>query len=295
MLSRAFPLLILPLFFVSSACAHGLTGLRRGDDLREVTPAEVVRRIPPGSVLILGENHGLAAHRDQHLTLLRGLRDGGHRVSVGLEFFPFPFQPLVDEWRQGRFPEALFLERIQWGRTPFEFYRPQAEFPRLEEGSRTWALNSPPGLSSRLVKVGLEGLSAAERAHLPPRFSLGRESYRRRFLEMMPHLPDPSVGERYFLAQSLWDDTMAWRAVEFLRQNPGQTLVIVVGEFHVQYGGGLPDRLRARAPGVGVFTLSQLNVSGWSSDEIAAAVRPSPRDGVRAHWVWVSESPVASP
>ena len=59
--------LVLP-FFVSlttftSSIALG-SDLLDGKTLQPVLPDAVVHSIQPGSVLILGENHGLAAHRD---------------------------------------------------------------------------------------------------------------------------------------------------------------------------------------------------------------------------------------
>jgi uncharacterized iron-regulated protein len=90
----------------------------------------------------------------------------------------------------------------------------------------------------------------------------------------------------YFAAQSIWDDTMAWRAVEFLKLHPEQTLFIIVGEFHVQYGGGLPDRLRARGL-KNVISLSLVNVDGMSADEEKVATEPT-ADGPRADFIWIS-------
>lgn len=224
------------------------------------------------------------------MILLQALREAGHRVSVGLEFFPASAQADVDAWRDGDLSETDFLERIAWGQPSFDFYRDQALFPRLGEDSRTLALNASRALTSRVAKVGIEGLNASERAHLPPGFTLGRESYRARFLALMPHLPNPQAGERYFAAQSVWDDTMAFHGAEFLTKAPDQTLVVIVGDFHVQYGGGLPDRLRARTQ-VPVVTVSQVDLTGLSPSDAAEALAPDALYGVRADFVWGAESP----
>lgn len=275
----------------TTACAHPIAGLKRGADLQPVTLEEIAREVPPGAVLVLGENHGVGLHRDQHLQVLQALRQAGHKVSVGLEFFPLAFQNQVDRWRGGLMTEADFLTAIGWSGTPFEFYRDQALFPNLGEGSRTLALNASRSLTSRVAKVGLEGLTPAEKAELPPGFQLGRASYRERFLAAMGggHLPSPEVGDRYFAAQSIWDETMAWAATDFLSKGTGQTLVIVVGEFHVQYGGGLPDRLRARTTAP-VFTLSQVDLKELSPEEALEAITPHAKYGPRADFVWAAES-----
>jgi uncharacterized iron-regulated protein len=249
---------------------------------------EAFQNIPQGSIVVLGENHGYAVHQAQHIAVLDTLRALGHKVSVGLEFFTYTEQNLVNDYRAGRLSEVDFLSAIKWGSPSYSFYRSQALFPNLADGSMTWALNAPRALTSKVAKTGLGSLTPAESALLPPNFSLGRDSYRERFLAMMPHLPSPEAGERYFAAQSIWDDTMAWRAQEFISQHPGQTLVIVVGEFHVQYGGGLPDRLRARLPNTRIVTLSQFNTYGLTEAEILNETRPSYDYGPRADLVWLA-------
>ena len=123
---------------------------------------------------------------------------------------------------------------------------------------------------------------------MPPNFSAGRDSYRERFYSLMPHLPNPEAANRYFLAQSIWDDTMAWNATNFIAANPEQVLVIIVGEFHVWYGGGLPDRIHARAPQVPVLTFSQVNTLDMSDKDIAAAIQVSPTEGPRSDYLWLA-------
>lgn len=280
--------LFISLLLFSGAAHAQNAGIFDGTSLTSVTLAEAFQSVPQGSIIVLGENHGYAVHQAQHIAVLDTLRSQGHKVSVGLEFFTYTEQNLVNDYRAGRLSEPDFLAAIKWGSPSYDFYRAQALYPDLSEGSLTWALNAPRSLTSKVAKTGLASLSPEESALLPPNFSLGRYSYRERFLAMMPHLPTPEAGERYFAAQSIWDDTMAWRAEEFMARHPGQTLVIVVGEFHVQYGGGLPNRLRVRLPNTMVVTLSQVNTYGLTDAEIQTEVRPSLTYGPRADLLWLA-------
>lgn len=121
---------------------------------------------------------------------------------------------------------------------------------------------------------------------MPPAFELGRASYKERFLNAAgAHC---RVPDNCFAAQSAWDDTMAWQAVRFVEQYPDHVLVVIVGEFHVQYGGGTPDRIRARKPSADILTLSQIWAEGLSKEEIAAELMPSVTEGPRADFIWVS-------
>lgn len=285
------------LFFSSMlilACAHAQTsGILRGSDLQPVELSDGLSQVTPGSVVIIGENHGFKEHQEQQVAVMQALRDMGLKVSVGMEFFTYTHQPLVDAYRAETLGEADFLEAISWGSPSFEFYRQQALFPNLAEGSETRALNAPRSLTGKVSKGGLEALTHEDWELMPPQFAAGRDSYKRRFLSMMPHLPNPAAGERYFLAQSIWDDTMAWQAVDFLRSHQDQVLVIVVGDFHVQFGGGLPDRIKTRAPELPVWTVSQVNTWGMTEEELAIEIAPSESEGPRADLLWLA--PAKSP
>ncbi len=276
-----------------SACAHAQsTGIFRGSDLQKVELREALRDVAPGSIVIIGENHGFKVHQQQQLDIMATLRSLGHKISVGMEFFTYTDQPHVNNYLSGQVSEESFLKAISWGGLSFDFYRDQTLFPDLREGSQTLALNAPRSITGKVAKGGMDSLSAEDRRLLPPQFTLGRDSYKERFLKMMPHIPSPEAGLRYFTAQSIWDDTMAWQASEFISRHPEQTLVIVVGEFHVQYGGGLPDRLRARSTAP-LLTVSQVNTHGLSEAEVAKEVQVSEEEGPRADLLWLA--PAESP
>ena len=76
--------------------------------------------------------------------------------------------------------------------------------------------------------------------------------------------------------------------MQFSQQHPEQVLVIVVGEFHVQYGGGLPYRITSRWPQAKIVTLSQIWADGYTDDDVKEALKPSDVEGPRADFIWVS-------
>lgn len=251
-------------------------GLQDGQG-KAVRLAEIVARAQPGQVLVVGEEHDNAQHDQQRMQLLRALKAAGLRVGVGMEFLEFPDQAQVNAYRAGQLLEADFLKAVRWGSFDFKYYRGPILF---NGGAGTRALNAPRELVAKLRKEGLGGLTNEEAALLPPQFTRGNDLYFERFLEAAGgHFKTPEAAERYFLAQSLWDDTMAFQTIEHLRRDPAQVFVIVVGGFHVQYGGGLPERLKARGH-KDVVTLMQL----------AAGADPTadPKYGPQGDYVWVA-------
>ncbi|MBX2994752.1 MAG: ChaN family lipoprotein [Bdellovibrionaceae bacterium] len=271
---------------VSAAAASSGT-LLRGSTLKNVSVLQAVSQVQPGEIVVIGEEHGQAGSQAGQLEILRALRARGLKVSVGMEFLEYPQQALTDAFRAGQLSETDFLRQVQWGSIPFDFYKDQVLFPEASEGGRTVALNIPRAVTSQVAKKGLDSLSPEQAQLLPPGLTRGNDRYFARFKDAVGgHLPDAAAAERYFMAQSVWDETMAWTALASVQQDPSQVLVIIVGEFHVQYGGGLPDRLRARGAAK-VWTFSEVNLTGLTHEESREALSPSELDGPRADFLWI--------
>ncbi len=271
--------------FSSIACASSAVWTGKG----ELSSIENLSdSLKTHGVIIIGENHYLKTHQEQQLQILNMARKQFRHIGVGMEFFSYIYQDEVDSYRLGLTSEVDFLKNIEWGNAPFEFYRDQVNFPNYGWTERTWALNAPKAVTSAISKAGVASLSPELKNLLPPDFTLGSEAYRARFEAAMGgHITDPKKFQNYFEAQSAWDDTMAWRVVEYQKQHPGSTLVIIVGEFHAQYGGGLPDRLKAR--GVeDILVISQVNTKGLTDEEIQKQIQPDPEYGPRADWIWTA-------
>ncbi len=269
-------------------------GLVNGSSLLPESIDDVVAQVGPGGVLVLGELHGNQAHHARQRQAIKALAASGRcTVSVGLEFLSWPNQDVVNEYFEGRLPEADFLKQVGWGSDPFDNYREQALFPQ-STGGRLLALNAPRSLTGAISKKGIEGLSPEELSLMPPAFQLGSADYRERFEFIMGGHAPATVFERYFAAQSTWDDSMAWIAAEFLAKNPTHCLAIIVGDFHVQFGGGLPDRLQARGL-QNVVTISQFDTDGFSETDIETELGPHPKYGPRGSAVWLSGTEAPPP
>ena len=250
---------------------------------------QVLEQIQPGQILVVGELHGLKPIHDQQMGILKGLRERGHKIAVGMEFFNYTDQALINDFRSGTLLEQDFKKAINWGANDFSLYGPQLLF-----GEAGFGINIPRAVTSQISKNGLASLSPEQQLLMPPDFTLGSEAYKRRFFDVMGgHVP-PEKFINYFTAQSVWDETMAWQALNFVTVNPDYIYVIIVGEFHVAYGGGLPDRLRARLfqaninNTIQVKTISQIYTEGLTEEEIQKEITPSAVDGARADFIFLS-------
>ncbi len=279
-------LLLLVFFSLQSLAADQLLN---GRNLDPVSLQQALSSVRPGDIVVLGEQHGTTAQPVFQLQLMEALRKKGLKVSLGMEFFEYPGQAFVNEYRSGTLSESDFLKNIKWGHGfPFTSYRQQVLFPKLGE-EYVVALNAPLSLTGKIAKTGLASLTDLELSLMPSGFTQGNLGYKERFKDIMgDHLPNPAALDNYFAAQSTWDDTMSWRANLFLSQHPEQVLVIIVGEFHVQYGGGLPDRLKARGAN-SVTKFSLVNLNGLTSEQVSQELQPSNQYGERADYIWAAQ------
>lgn len=216
-----------------------------GNHQQQLLLSEWVEQVNPGDILLIGEQHYQAEVSKQIHTVLNELVRQGHQVSIGMEFIDYLSQDSLDRFLHQQITEEVFLKEVNWG-GDFNFYRELVTFSTQSGGGYTWGINAPRWLTRKVSQSGLQALSPEELKLLPPQFERGRESYFNRFVNLLTGLKDPQKIERYFIAQSIWDDTMAYQILKQKNNYPQQTLVVIVGAFHVQYNGGLGDRLLQR-------------------------------------------------
>lgn len=263
---------------------------RRGENGENVSVETLVSEVDPGSTLFLGELHGFDVVASGQMQILEELRRQGHTTNVALEFFTFTKQDVVDQFVQGLLDESSFLKQMGWARSmDFRFYRSQAQFPNYKMGERTLAINSPQNITRAVAQKGIENLTDEEKSLMPPNFELGRAEYYERFKELMSggHI-DENKLMHYFQAQSVWDETMAW---QLTTKYTGQTTVVVVGEFHVQYGGGLPHRLSVRNPKMNIKTVGFMDMQNLSPDQINERIKPHKTWGIRENYICMVRLP----
>jgi uncharacterized iron-regulated protein len=258
-----------------------------GDGQTQADLSKLVDQVKPGSVVVIGEMHNQQTIHDQQMLILEALWDKGLNVTVGMEFFNYTDQMFVEQFRSGEIDETAFKTLVNWGGYDFNLYKDQLLF-----GDYGLGINLTRDVTQVISKQGLSALSPTQQKLLPPQFTIGRDSYRQRFFQAMgAHVPSAAM-ENYFVAQSAWDDTMAWQTLEFKKDHPDQVFVIIVGEFHVQYGGGLPNRLKARFADAGVpldiVTVSQVLSDGLTPDEIKTELAPSATEGQRSDFIWLN-------
>ncbi len=268
-----------------------LAQLYKSETRSSSTVEELVESLRPGDILLLGELHTNAQHHLNQEAILNEMHAQGVTFDVGMEFFyDWRKQINVDSYLNGDSSKEEFLTAINWGGDSYDFYKHLVLWP-LEVGGWTFAINAPRELTQTIARSGFKSLPPKMQALMPPNFELGNDQYFERFKLAMggDHVP-PDQLINYFTAQSVWDETMAWQTLTHQSRSSSDIFVIIVGDFHVAYGGGLPDRLLARGARR-VVTLSQVDASDLSKKKKSMLLQPHPKWGLRADWIWMTEEP----
>lgn len=221
--------------------------VRLGDvvDVETILPELAQQR-----VVFVGESHDRYEHHLAQLAIIKGIHQRYPRLAIGLEFFQWPFQEVLDRFVAGEIDEAQMLRQSEYfsrWRFDYRLYKPILDYARANRITLV-ALNVPAELTEKVSAGGLAALTAEERASLPADIERKDPAYRARVeavYKLHPQRPDSNF-ENFLDVQLCWDEGMAATAATFLKANPDHKMVILAGTGHVIEGTGIPNRLTRR-------------------------------------------------
>jgi uncharacterized iron-regulated protein len=214
----------------------------------------VLKQLAKVNVVYLGEIHDRSADHQAQLEIIQALYRERPNLAIGMEMFQRPAQSLLDQYLAGEMTEAQLRTLSQyderWG-FDWEFYAPILRFAKARR-LPVIALNTPSEITRKVSRLGLASLTPAEQQQIPPatQILLGPEVYRQRlqqfFAEMHQHAGYSQAFDRFFLAQVIWDETMAEQIARTVQHSPQTLMVVLAGQGHIAYGYGIPDRVTRR-------------------------------------------------
>jgi len=262
-MTRLFILTLL--FLLTTACATSPTisdtlqgtalapGIYRIETGVRVSEAELFAELSKAQVVYVGETHDNAAHHAVQARVVEGLMRPG--LALGMEMFQRPYQEPIDAFMKGEIDEAELLKRTEyekrWG-FDFAFYRPMVALTQ-QRGARILALNAPSELTKKVAREGRDALTPEEEALLPPTLDVPNPTHRAMFDEVMESVHagmDAAMLDRFYVAQVIWDATMAMSVVEGLERLEVEQVVVLAGVVHVLGGHGIPFHVKRLKPEV---------------------------------------------
>jgi uncharacterized iron-regulated protein len=237
------------------------------------TQTEILQQLEQADVIYLGETHNEVLDHQAQLKIIQELYHKNSKIAIGFEMFQCPYQTILDQYIAGNITEEQLIEQSEynqrWG-FPWEYYADILRFSQQYQ-LPILALNTPSEITRKVAREGLKSLTAEEQQYIPPleEIKTDNANYRQMLQEIYQQHHHDGFGnsqafENFFLAQVLWDETMAEKVAEFIAENPDYQVIVLVGEGHIVYDYGIPSRVERRLNSTG---LTQYSVLFQSPDE----------------------------
>jgi len=250
---------------------------------------ELLRQIDEVDVVLLGELHDHVVGHAVQLAVVEDVMDAYPQSVLALEMLERDEQLRVDDYMED-FIDAKKLASItqsdNWGGKGgwSAWYQPIIDVVK-ERGGSVVAANAPRRYV-RLARIDgyekIDELPTARRAFVDYPEELSNGKYRQRFWELASHDEDGEEGVEIdvttidpsdpmlptFKSMQAWDATMAQSIVN-AKPSQSRKVVLLVGQFHVEYDGGIVQELRKRLPGVRVLVVSiqrEIPEEDWMGD-----------------------------
>jgi uncharacterized iron-regulated protein len=217
--------------------------------------AEIIPEIASANIIYLGETHDSEIDHQNQLKIIQKLHQRNPKIAIAMEMFQRPYQKFIDQYLAGKITEEELVKKTEyekrWG-FPWELYAPILRFAKQNK-LLVLAANTPSEITRKVSRSGLESLTAEEKKLIPPfkEIRTDNEEYRKLVLAAFEQHQsgghgNSSSAERFFLAQVLWDETMAETIAQFQQRNPKHQIVVLAGLGHIIYGYGIPSRVERR-------------------------------------------------
>ena len=219
---------------------------------KPVSFGQLLKELADVRVIYVGETHTNPEHHLIQNRLIMALQDQHPDLSVGMEMFDHRYDPVLALWSEGELGRKAFIEKTHWyvpcagWQYPFELYAPIFETIQANR-IRLVGLNVPFWIPSEISSGGLQNLLPDERRLVAADIDTGNVEHRA-YLESVfnenPHHHMTSFAY-FYEAQCAWEDTMAESIARKLGEGP---MVVIIGNGHIQYKYGVPNRAHARNP-----------------------------------------------
>jgi uncharacterized iron-regulated protein len=236
----------------------------------------MLKKIDGVDIVLLGEQHDHAIGHAVQLGIIEDVMKNYPESVLALEMLERDEQLMVDDYMENFIDAETFASITQsnnWGAFGgwAAWYQPIIDVVK-GCGGKVIAANAP----RRYVRLSrlsgyerIDELPVERRIFIdyPERLSGGK--YRRRFWELASHgdeendaievdvttidPDDPTLP--LFKSMQAWDATMAQSVVDS-SPSKNRKVILLVGQFHVEYDGGIVQELRNRMPGASVLVIS---------------------------------------
>jgi len=231
------------------ALSRPATRALKPDKIAELN--HILPELTASRIIYIGERHDQFAHHINQLSIIKKIHESGNKIAVGMEMFQRPYQDVLNDYIAGHIDELTFLRKTEYytrWKYDYNLYKPIIDYLRQQK-IPLLALNITGDITRKVAREGMYSLSDENKKQLPASMNFLDEQYRTDLSEVyFVHDEQEELQNfNYFLqAQTLWDESMAETAHQFLSNNPEHKLTILAGNGHLRYKYGIPERLYRR-------------------------------------------------
>jgi uncharacterized iron-regulated protein len=255
-----------------------------------ITWEAMFKKIDDADVVLLGELHDHAVGHAVQFEIVEDVMKKYPGSVLALEMLERDEQLLVDDYMDDLIDAdslALKTQSNSWagGGSWAAWYQPIIDVVK-DGGGEVVAANAPRRYV-RLARLGgyerIDALPVDRRVFIDYPENLSSGKYRQRFWELASHgdeseeivgvdvttidPDDPMLPT--FKSMQAWDATMAQSIVNANPSNRHK-VVLLVGQFHVEYDGGIVQEIRNRMPDAKVLVISiqrEIPDENWRGDD----------------------------
>jgi len=241
-------LVVVVFFFVGcfqTETRAGSPNVFRFSDKKAIAYDQMIGDLAKTDIVFIGETHDRKAHHRLQLDTIKALQAKKIPLAVGFEMFVDENQKDLDTWTAGKLTveEFVGIYHRNWN-FPWSLY--EDIFLHIREaGIPAIALNVHPHIARKVSESGFASLSEGELAKLPPDTGCAVDEQYMKFIRRA-HAMRGHGGKEFIHfceAQLLRDQVMARHILEYLKKNPGRTVVVLTGNGHA-WKRGIPEQIR---------------------------------------------------
>lgn len=215
-------------------------------DGKTISHEEMKNEIINARIIIIGENHSNRLHHDFQLQILETLHSERIPIAIGLEMFRADSQGALDEWVKGTLSLQDFLE-VYYDNWSFswDLYKDIFLYARDNKIPMV-GLNISRNITKKIAQYGFSSLTDEELEYLPQGITCSITSAYKEFIKRVYKGHDfvnEKIFDNFCEAQMVWDSTMAWNVMKYMKKNPARVMVVLTGTGHA-WKMGLPSKLQ---------------------------------------------------
>ncbi len=242
--NTTFLLLLLFIFMIGENCSSQERVLRTRDG-KIIKFEQMIDDIKKVNIIFVGEYHDDRRIHKSQLDILKALQRSGVSPAVGLEMFRTDSQKVLDQWVRGSLGLREFIESYydNW-RIPWPFYRDIFLYSR-DNKIPLIGLNVPGEITEKVSRKGFSSLTDEELAELAPGISCNIDPEYMDFIRKAYRVHErgeKSSFVHFCEAQMVWDKTMAWNLVKYIKKNSRRTVIVLAGVGH-SWKRGIPEQV----------------------------------------------------